>query len=62
MKKNKKGNWIRDAVRNKGALHRALGVPEDEKIPDEKMKEAMKSKDGKIRKEALLARTLRKFK
>ena len=57
---NKK-NWIAGATSNKGALHRALGVPEGEKIPSKKLEAAAK-KGGKIGKEANLAKTLKGFK
>lgn len=57
-----KKKWIAGAVaEGKGALHRHLGVPEGEKIPEEKMQEAMHSKDKTIRKEANLAKTLKHF-
>lgn len=51
--------WIAGATKNKGALHRALHVPEDEKIPENKLKAAEK-KGGKIGREARLAETLKK--
>jgi hypothetical protein len=55
----KKKKWIRAATENKGALHRALGVPEGEKIPPDKLQKALRSKDPKIKKEAQLAETLK---
>lgn len=51
-------NWIAGATKNKGALHRALGVPEGEKIPAKKLAKAAKSK-GRVGKEARLAETLK---
>jgi hypothetical protein len=51
-------NWIAGATKNKGALHRNLGVPEGKKIPDAKIRAAA-SKGGKIGKEARLAETLK---
>jgi hypothetical protein len=60
-----KGGWIKGALsgkHSKGALHRALHVPEGKKIPAAKMEKAEHSKSGKIRKEAALAHTLKKFK
>ena len=54
-------NWIAGATKNKGALHRALGVPEGEKIPSGKMAKAARSSNPKIRKEANLAKTLGKL-
>lgn len=52
-----KKNWIADATKNKGALHKNLGVPEGEKIPAKKLNKAAKA-GGKIGKEANLAKTL----
>ena len=43
---------------HKGALHRALGVPEGEKIPAAKMAAARHSSNPLERKRALLAKTL----
>ena len=51
--------WIKEATKNKGALHRHLGVPEGEKIPEKKLEKATHSKDETIRKEAQLAKTLK---
>ena len=51
-------NWIAGATRNKGALHRALDVPEGERIPAGKMAEARESRNPKTRRMANLARTL----
>lgn len=54
--------WIANAVKNgKGALHRHLGVPEGEKIPQDKMEAAMNSKNPTVRREANLAHTLSGF-
>jgi hypothetical protein len=58
----KGGNWIKDATKNKGALHRSLGVPMGEKIPMSKIKKAEKSSDPKLAKRARLAETLKGFK
>lgn len=46
---------------HKGALHRALGVPEGEKIPANKMEEAEHSDNAHVRKMAHLAETLSRF-
>ena len=54
-------NWIAGATKNKGALHRALGVPEGQKIPAKKMAKAAKSGSPKVKKEVALARTLSKL-
>lgn len=53
--------WIATATKNKGALHRNLGVPEGEKIPEGKLDKAEKSGSPKVRKEAALAKTLKGF-
>lgn len=53
-------NWIAGATKNKGALHRNLGVPEGKKIPPAKIKAAAK-RGGKVGKEAQLAETLGKL-
>jgi hypothetical protein len=57
----KKDNWIKEATKNKGALHRALHVPIDEKIGMAKIKKAENSGNMKIKKEAILAETLSKL-
>jgi hypothetical protein len=55
-----KKNWIAGAIGKPGALHEEMGVPKDEKIPGDKLKEAVKSK-GLLGKRARLAITLSKF-
>lgn len=52
-------NWIAKATKNKGGLHRSLGVPAGEKIPASKIEKATHSKSSKIRKQANLAKTLK---
>lgn len=53
-------NWIQGAIGKKGQLHRDLGVPEGEKIPQEKLDAAMAGKFGpKVKQRAELAHTLR---
>ncbi len=54
-------NWIASATKNKGALHRALHVPQGEKIPAKKLAKAAKSGSPKVKKEVALARTLGKL-
>lgn len=49
--------WIKKAIKKPGALHKALGVPQGEKIPAGKLDAAAK-KSGKVGKEARLAKTL----
>jgi hypothetical protein len=51
-------HWIKNATKNKGALHKRLGVPKGEKIPAKKLKKAEKA-GGKLGKEARLAETLK---
>lgn len=55
--------WIKKALpkTSKGKLHKALGVPEGEKIPEKKLAKGAKSKSPKIRKEVALAKTLKKM-
>ena len=57
----KGGNWIAGATKNKGALHRSLGVPQGERIPAKKLNAAMKSDNPTIAKRARLAKTLKSF-
>lgn len=51
-------NWIKNAIKKPGALHRELGVPQGEKIPVSKLHAAM-NKGGKLGRRARLAETLR---
>lgn len=53
----KKKNWIAGATKNKGGLHRSLGVPAGKKIPKSKIRAAAKKK-GKVGKQGRLAETL----
>ncbi len=59
--KKKSKKWIQKADIKKGALHRALHVPQGEKIPEDKLEAAEHSENPKIRKEASLAETLKGF-
>lgn len=67
--------WIQDTKMHKGALHKKLGIPEDEKIPNSKLqslkKELMKkgegdkklsASDSKLLKQVNLALTLKSVK
>ncbi len=47
---------------NKGGLHRALKVPEGEKIPEDKLEAAKNSKNSHVRKMAAFAHTMASFK
>ena len=56
-------NWIAKAVgKHPGKLHRALGVPQGQKIPANKLSKASNSKSPTLRREANLAKTLKGFK
>jgi hypothetical protein len=53
-------NFIKGAIKRPGALHRALGVPQGQKIP--KAKEAAAAKrPGRVGKEARFAEELATF-
>ncbi len=54
-----KKNFIADAIKHPGALHRQLNVPKGEKIPEKKLKKAEHSKNPTLRKRAVLAETLK---
>jgi hypothetical protein len=53
--------WIADAIKKPGALHKDLGVPQGDKIPAKKLNAATHSENPTIRKRANLAETLRKM-
>ena len=53
--------WIQKAIQKKGALHKQLGVPEDEKIPAGKLKAAAEKGNTKVARRARLAITLKKL-
>jgi len=53
--------WISGAIKHPGALHKALGVPQGQKIPASKMKAALHSRNPLTRKRAALAKTLGKM-
>jgi hypothetical protein len=57
--RSKGKDWIGSSHLRKGALHRAPGIPEGERIPDAKLAEAEASTDPHLRRMAQLARTLR---
>ena len=56
-----KQKWIAGATENKGALHRALGIPVGQKIPEKALNKAAKA-GGTLGKEANVAKTLARFK
>jgi hypothetical protein len=47
---------------NHGGLHRALGVPEDQDIPDDKLETARKSDNPHLKAMADLAHTMKSWK
>jgi len=51
-------NWIAEATKNKGGLHKSLGVPQGTPIPAKKIAAAA-GKSGKVGKQARLAQTLK---
>lgn len=51
--------WIQGAIKHPGALHKALHVPEGEKIPAKKLAKAAHSSNPTMRKRAALAQTLK---
>lgn len=57
-----KRKWIAGAInpKNKGALHKELGVPQGKKIPASKLKAAAK-KGGKVGRRARFAEELEGF-
>lgn len=56
-----KKKWIAKAIKNPGALHKSLGVPQGEKIPEKKLQKAMHSKNPTLVRRARLAETLKKL-
>jgi hypothetical protein len=52
-------DWIANAQIRKGALHRALGIPQGQKIPQSALDRAKHSKDPHLRRMAHLAETLK---
>lgn len=53
--------WIQKAIKHPGGLHKALHVPEGEKIPAKKMAKAANSSNAHVRKMVALAKTLKKL-
>lgn len=43
---------------HKGKLHRELGIPEDEKIPQKRLEKAEHSKNAEVRRDAIRANTM----
>lgn len=59
--KRESDHWIKGAIKNPGALHEVLGVPEGKKIPEKKLQKAEHSRNPLTKKRAVLAETLRNF-
>lgn len=57
----RKTKFIQKAIKKPGALHKQMGVPEDEKIPKTKLRAAAKKGNTKLAKRARLALTLEKL-
>lgn len=53
--------WIQKAIKKPGALRKSLHVKKGENIPEKKLEKAEHSKNPKIKKRAILAKTLRKM-
>ena len=60
-KKGKGHSWIHDAIKQPGALHKELDVPEGKKIPEKRLEAAAK-KGGKEGERARFAEELKGFK
>jgi hypothetical protein len=56
-----KKNWIQGAIKRPGGLHKSLGIPQGNKIPERRIESAERSKNPKVRKQAYLAQTLKKM-
>ena len=52
-------HWVAGAIKHPGALHRDLGVPQGEKIPEKKIMKAEHSDNETIARRARLAETLK---
>lgn len=53
-------NWIKKAIKKKGALRKSLGAKPGKPIPESKLNKAAKA-GGKLGQRARLAKTLKKF-
>ena len=54
-------NWIPKAIKRPGALRRKLKVPPGKKITAAQLRKASKSKNPRTRRQANLAKTLKKI-
>ena len=59
-------DWIKGAVKHKGALHKELDVPKGKKTPEKKLEKAgaraKKTDNTKLERQISLAKTLKKMK
>lgn len=53
-------DWIKDAIKHKGALRMSMDIKSGQVIPEKRLKAAAK-KPGKLGKRARLAETLKKM-
>jgi hypothetical protein len=53
-------NFIKGAIKHPGALHKQLGVPQGQKIPEAKLEKAAQA-GGKLGQRARFAETLKGF-
>ena len=57
----RKKDWIQEAITQPGALRRKLKVPPGKKITTAQLNKASKSKNPRTRRQANLAKTLKKM-
>ena len=61
LKRKRGRSWIKKAIKHPGGLHRALHVPEGQKIPAAKLAAARRSSDPHLRRMANFAVALGKM-
>ncbi len=63
MPEPRNARWIEEAAsgRHRGYLHRAVGVPEGEPIPDAALAKAARSSNPRLRAAVVRARTLERL-
>ena len=57
----KRKNWIQGAIKRPGALRKKLKVPPGKKISTAQLNKASRSKNHRTRRQANLAKTLKKM-
>jgi len=57
----KRKNWIKGAIKRPGALRKKLGVKPGKKITTAQLNKASRSKNPRTRRQANLAKTLKKM-